>query len=71
MYGGTTYAEVPYAALGGGIIVAACVHTNSQIIYDCIVGISQVHFVYIGHNVLNPSIGDITVPACDINSEVC
>jgi hypothetical protein len=34
MYGADPYASVPYAALSGGILVAACIHVASQLLYS-------------------------------------
>lgn len=34
MYGSVPYASTPYAALGGGaLLVAACIHVASQLLY--------------------------------------
>ncbi len=39
MYGSDTYAAVPYAALvvTAVLVVAACIHTELQILYPCTV----------------------------------
>lgn len=34
MYGADPYASVPYAALGGVILIAACIHVTSQLLYN-------------------------------------
>lgn len=34
MYGADPYAAVPYAALGGVILIAACIHVASQLVYN-------------------------------------
>ena len=44
MYGADPYASVPYAALGGGgILVAACIHVDLQLLYSCKVGVALVY----------------------------
>ena len=62
MYGADPYASVPYAALGGvALIVAACVHTDIQLLYQCEIGLALV-FV---------ADASVAVCPCDSANEVC
>ena len=46
MYGADPYASVPYATLGGsGILVAACIHVTSQLVYNLDVASASVYQV--------------------------
>ena len=71
MYGNDPFGSVPYAAWGGGIIVAACIHVDSQILYSCSLGISQVYFANATHRLLNSVTMTITSANCTTTSEVC
>lgn len=45
MYGADPYASVPYAALGGVILIAACIHVASQLVYNLDVASASVYQV--------------------------
>lgn len=45
MYGGMTYADAPYADLGSVIIIAACIHVASQLVYNLDVAADSVYQV--------------------------
>ena len=62
MYGADPYASVPYAALGGGgILVAACIHVASQLLYTCDVAKNLVYTVSVSGSVC----------PCDPSGAVC
>jgi hypothetical protein len=49
MYGSDPYASVPYAAMGGfQLLVAACIHVSSQLVYNLGIGVSNVYYVAAG-----------------------
>ena len=62
MYGADPYASVPYAALGGGaLLVAACIHVASQLLYTCDVAKTLVYTVSVSGSVC----------PCDSSGAVC
>jgi len=48
MYGNIPYASTPYAAMGGALLVAACIHVSSQLVYNLGIGVSNVYYVAAG-----------------------
>lgn len=73
MYGADPYASVPYAALGGGVIliVAACVHADLQQIYSCDIGVSVVYYCNVGITLKTMCIPSITVSQTESTTGVC
>ena len=61
MYGADPYASVPYAALGGVILIAACIHVASQLVYTCDVSKNLVYTVSVSGSVC----------PCDSSGAVC
>jgi len=61
MYGSDPYASVPYAALGGALLVAACIHVASQLLYTCDVAKTLVYTVSVSGSVC----------PCDSSGAVC
>jgi hypothetical protein len=61
MYGEIPYASVPYAALGGTLLVAACIHVASQLLYTCDVAKNLVYTVSVSGSVC----------PCDSSGAVC
>jgi hypothetical protein len=64
MYGADPYASVPYAAFSNIIIIAACIHIDSQKIYDCTFSTSLIYTAEIYHSMVYLTDVNITEGEC-------
>ena len=72
MWGGDPWASVPYATLGGNnIFVAACIHTDLQLLYSCSVGVAVVHTCAVDAAIVYTISASSSVFTCDISGTVC
>ena len=73
MFGAEAYADTPYASLqASSIIVAACIHTDLQMLYTCSVGCFSVYTSTINKNLVYTVVtGEKLVNSTENAAEVC